>query len=256
MNKIKDLEEGRSELICEPLRRTGYQLCFFEQYRYMQERVDAYLGTEEIQERSGKLEKGCVCITGTPGTGKRRSTYYLHLTALLGKTTFLYYYLARRLAERKITMLYDRRDLFLFTAQNTIYYSNDPSKIGFEPWFSDAVCLIHSDPDDTPPHRLVNNYSLFIIQVASPNPIRTAWTKRRSVRQFILNPPGEGEVVKASVILSTLPPSVILIALDYVQSFIAQHRHPITAGQYSCRLCEIRLQYANPVRRSCQKGGG
>jgi len=107
----------------------------------MQERVDAFLGTEEMQETPGKLEKGCVRITGTPGIGKRRSPYYLHLTAPLGKTTFLHYYLARRLAEKKITMLYDRHDLFLFTAQNTIYYSNDPSKISFEPWFSDAVCF-------------------------------------------------------------------------------------------------------------------
>jgi len=255
MNKIQDLEEGRSELICEPLRRTGYQLCFFEQYRYMRERVDAYLGTEEMGEGLRQSERDCVRITGTPGIGKMRSANYLHLTALLGKTTFLYYYLARRLAEKKITMFYDCGDLFLFTAHNIIYYSNDLSKINFEPWFLDAVCLINSDDDDTPPPRLVGNNSLFTLQAASPNLIHNAWTKRRSVFRFILNPPREGEIVKASLFLFTLPPSVILIALDYVQSFIAQQHHPITASRYSRRLREIRLQYANPVRRSCETKG-
>lgn len=204
MSKIQDLEEGRSQLICDSLRRTGYQLYFFEQYRYMRERVDAYLDTGEMQEEAGQLEKDCIRITGTPGIGKRRSTYYLHLTALLGKTTFLHYYLARRLAESKITMFYNRRDLFLFAGQNTIYYSNDLSKIDIEPWFEDAVCLINSDGADTPPPRLVENPSLFILQAASPNPIHTAWTKRRCVRHFILNPPGEREIVKAFVFHSLL----------------------------------------------------
>lgn len=205
MDKIQGLEGGQSELRCDTLRRTSDRFYFFKQYGYIQKRVDACLGTHEAQEGSSddKLpEKECVLITGTPGIGKRRSTFYLCLTAPLGKTTFLHYYLARRLAQKKITMFYHGGGRYIFAEKNTIYLSTDVTKIVFKPWFLSAACLINSDGDDVPPPQLVRRNFLLILQAASPNPSHTAWTARRIVRQFVLNRPAEEEIVEASVFYS------------------------------------------------------
>jgi len=41
---------------------------------------------------------------------------------------------------------------------------------------------------------------------------------------FVLNPPDQEEVIKASVFYSPLSPSVTLIVLDYVQAFLTVSR--------------------------------
>jgi hypothetical protein len=74
--KIEDLKSGRPmKFNCEQLDQTGYRLHFFHQYQYMQERVDTIRNKGPV-----KGAKDCVVVIGTPGIGKSRSTYYLHLT--------------------------------------------------------------------------------------------------------------------------------------------------------------------------------
>jgi len=119
IEKLEDIKPGDViEIPCEPLESAGHQLYFFEQYRYMQERIDAFRLQDDMKPE--RREKGCVVVTGTQGIGERHSTYYLHLTVPLGKTTFLHYYLALQLAQKKTTMFYSRYTLYLFAGKNTI----------------------------------------------------------------------------------------------------------------------------------------
>jgi hypothetical protein len=139
-----------------------------------------------------------------------RSTYYLHLTETspLGKTTFLYYYLALQLMEEKRVFVFTEDKLFLFLKKNTIYYTSSVNGINFyQPFFDqslDVPCLLDMDIESTQtqPKNLLTSKQ-FIVQATSPNPANIEWTKQKfAYITFVLNPPREDEIVEASVFYS------------------------------------------------------
>jgi len=203
--KIEDLKSMMpNEFNCEQLDQTGYRLYFFNQYQYMQQRVDAIRNKGDTRQ-----PRDCVVVIGTPGIGKRRSTCYLHLTVPLGKTTFLHYYLALQLAQKQVTMFCNNGELYIFEGENTIYYA-DVSAIELEERYFAAPCLLNSETNGHPPRKLTQNRRLFILQAASPNPIHTEWTeKRNNVCKFVLNPPDEEEITAASVFILSFSTRVI-----------------------------------------------
>ena len=145
------------------------------------------------------LPRECVVVIGTEGIGKRSSPYYLHLTAPLGKTTFLHYYLASLLSQKQVSMLYTNGKLYIFKDGSTIFWA-PVSSVKIPKDYYNAPCLLDSEGGHRPPQALISNYRLFILQAASPGPIHTDWMyKRVHVRRFVLNPPDEDEVVAASV---------------------------------------------------------
>jgi hypothetical protein len=80
-----------------------------------------------------------------------------------------------------------------------IYYFDTASGQPFGGLYLDAFCLIDTTADIRPPTFLVGNMRLAIIQVASPNPFQKEWGKRRiGIREFVLNPPEEAELIEAS----------------------------------------------------------
>ena len=63
-------------------------------------------------------------------------------------------------------------------------------------------CLLDIDTTHTVPASLTDS-NLFILQAASPDPVNTKWTKQRTgTVTFVLNPPDEDEIIKASVFYS------------------------------------------------------
>ena len=182
---------------CDQLDETGRRLHVFRQYLYMQRRVDKM---RNMQGTQGPRE--CVVVIGTPGIGKRSSPYYLHLTASLGKTTFLHYYLAFLLSQKQVSMLYTSGELYIFKDKSTIFSALVPGIKAPKDYIT-APCLLDSTPGHRPPEMLTTNRRLFILQAASPDPIHTDWIYGRGrVRRFVLNPPDEDEVVAASVFSS------------------------------------------------------
>jgi hypothetical protein len=98
---------------------------------------------------------------------------------------------------RNRVIYWARNKLYLFDG-STIYFMHtttaEPDLLG-DPYF-DALCLIDTLEGFPPPVSLVHNEFLFVIQAASPNPFHKEWTtKRTGVREFILNPPEEAEMI-------------------------------------------------------------
>jgi len=53
------------------------------------------------------------------------------------------------------------------------------------------------------PLDVMEDENLFIIQAASPDPRHKKWTKNRpGIREFVLNPPEEDEIIQASGLFS------------------------------------------------------
>ena len=68
----------------------------------------------------------------------------------------------------------------------------------FDDSYFDTICLIDSIEREPPPSFLVEDYSLFIVQAASSNPVQKDWRKRRpGIREFVLNPPDDDEIIPA-----------------------------------------------------------
>lgn len=137
--------------------------------------------------------------------------------AFVGKSTFLLFYLAWLLSQNKKVLYWVQGRHYLFVGKDKIYYSDSQNVISPKHW--DAICLIDSDADSTPPApMLTSEPNLFIVQAASPNPKHTQWTKQRpDIVQFILNPPSLPEVIKASVSYSLFLYPLVTLS-DYVQS--------------------------------------
>jgi hypothetical protein len=144
--------------------------------------------------------------------------YHIHLTASVGKSTFLDYILALEAAAGNRVIYWARHELYLFDHLNIYHMDTDLSKPGpFDNPYLDALCLVDTLQGSPPPDWLVSNTSLFIIQSASPNPGHTEWRKARTgIFEFVLNPPDEVEMTQASVLFSLTLPTVTLTGPDYV----------------------------------------
>jgi hypothetical protein len=120
--------------------------------------------------------------------------------AFVGKSTFLDYILAREAAMENRVIYWGRKILYFFDGP-TIYFMEtaaaEPDLFGHQ--HSDALCLVDTSEGYPPPGNLVTNDLLFVIQAASPNLSLKAWRKKRlSVREFVLNPPEEDEMIGVS----------------------------------------------------------
>ena len=223
---LANLKPGETIVITAyNLTQTENTLYFFEQYRYMQKRIDHLYGLNRGKKLS-YLERNkvpfyanaSVVVGGTPGIGEKGPTSYIDLTAFVGKSIFLLFYLAWLSSQKKKVLYWAQDRLHLFVGKDEIYYSKDQNvHISHQHW--DAICLIDSDVDYTP-RTLTSNRNLFVVQAASPNPKHIQWMKQRpEALLFILNPPKLSEVIAASVSCSLfLYPLMTLIVSDYIQS--------------------------------------
>ena len=126
--------------------------------------------------------------------------------ASLGKSTFLDYILGWEAAMGHSVIYWANQNLFLFDGSN-IYHmdatSAQPSP--FRAPYLDAVCLVDTMELVTGslPIFLLRDENLFVIQAASPNLVHKDWHKKRpGIREFVLNPPEEAEMIKASGLFS------------------------------------------------------
>ena len=89
--------------------------------------------------------------------------------------------------------------LYIFENEDTIFHAL-VSGVDLPNDYFTAPCLLDSEANDNPPKMLTGNRRLFILQAASPNAAHIKWAhKRTNVCRFVLNPPDEDEVIKASV---------------------------------------------------------
>jgi hypothetical protein len=155
-----------------------------------------------FMSNTGPIAKDGVIITGTPGIGRCALLYYIHLTASVGKSTFLDYILAREAALQKRVIYWCLQSLYFFDGPN-IYFIQTAQPVQFGPQHTDALCLVDTLEGHPPPLTLVLDQGLFVIQAASPNLSHKAWKKKRfSVREFVLNPPEEAEMIDVSGLFS------------------------------------------------------
>ena len=99
--------------------------------------------------------------------------------------------------------------LYIIAGEGEIYYSPMTNGFRIDKKYWDAVCFIDSDALHPPPRILTDNFDLFILQAASPNPKHTEWMKPRThAVKFVLNPPDTTEIIAASVFLFFLSLSI------------------------------------------------
>jgi hypothetical protein len=128
--------------------------------------------------------------------------YYIHLTASVGKSTFLDYILVREAAMQKRVIYWGPQKLYFFDGPN-IYFIQTAVPVRFGHQHTNALCLVDTLEGHPPPRTLVLDQRLFVIQAASPNLRAKAWREKRlSVREFVLNPPEEAEMIDVSGLFS------------------------------------------------------
>jgi len=131
--------------------------------------------------------------------------------ASIGKSTFLDYILGWVAAIGHRVIYWANQNLFLFDGPN-IYHKDTSSAqpVRFSASYHDAIFLVDSvEPmgKHQLPLRLMQDPHLFIIQAASPNPAHKEWRKKRPyIREFVLNPPEEDEMIQASGLFSLFFP--------------------------------------------------
>jgi hypothetical protein len=97
--------------------------------------------------------------------------------------------------------------LYLFL-KNTVYYTSSVAKIDFcqslLDQYSGVPCLLDMDLNSgqgLPVNLLMSK--LFFLQATPPDSANTAWTKQTIFPiTFVLNPPGEDEIMNVSVFYS------------------------------------------------------
>ena len=144
--------------------------------------------------------------------------YHIHLTASVGKSTFLDYILALEAVAGNPVIYWAFDSLYLFH-HSAIYHMNTKFSTpgSFHDPYLDALCLVDTLEGHPPPNFLVMNTRLFIIQAASPNPAHTEWRMARvGIFVLVLNPPDEGEMTEASVLFSLTLLTVKLTGPDHV----------------------------------------
>ena len=96
-------------------------------------------------------------------------------------------------------LFYSQDRLYFFLENDTILFTS-PDNIEYQQYL-DIPCLLDMDLRTTivQPLQLIMS-GVFLLQATSPNPKNTRWTKQRmGAVTFVLNPPNEEEIIKASV---------------------------------------------------------
>ncbi|KAI0792595.1 hypothetical protein C8Q75DRAFT_753594 [Abortiporus biennis] len=181
-------------------------LYFFDQYEYMQKRVDAFRAARQ----HSSLIPG-LALVGTPG---------------IGKTSYLYYMLARELAQRKPAVMYSLGQLFLmneagvFETQlnraDSSWYRNSQ--------FQNVLCTVDLDASDLSPALFLRETKMFLLQAASPHPSHLKWIKQRPYsRIYVFKPPTPRELVQ----VLSLPNEDRVYSAEDINLAIATHGYNI-----------------------------
>jgi len=180
-------------------------LYFFKQYEYMVKRIDFFRAycKKLVEEGADPYGLPGVLIMGTHGIGESVWTLYPGegLTAfLIGKTSFLDYYLARELSLGK-PVIYVKDDACYIYKDRSVYVSREVPYFGKE--FLHILCLVDADAKKPAPTYLLHNSYPFLLMASSPRRDRYQdWIKQRASGRsptFVFNIPTPDELVKASV---------------------------------------------------------
>jgi len=181
-------------------------LYFFKQYEYMVKRIDSFRAyCKDLERRRLCLPHALpgVVIIGTPGIGESVWPLYLGegLTAFLtGKTSFLKYYLARELSKGNPVIYINGAGCYIFNGRH-VYVSGTVPHFGLG--FLHTLCLVDADTKTPAPAYLLHSSYPFLLMAASRQEEHySRWTEQRASGlspKFVLNPPEEDELVRASV---------------------------------------------------------
>ena len=166
----------------------------------MRERIDVF--RSQPQET---INPPGVAITGTPGIGGSICSLPVRFSRpFQGKTCFLGFYLACELSQSKPAIVYRKgRFTFFFGHTNGCRAYSTKTVPDFDSGFKDILCLVDADASDSAPDSLLHDSPLFVLMAASSKKAHThLWMKQRaegSSRLFVMNPPSEDELVRASV---------------------------------------------------------
>jgi len=138
------------------------------------------------------------------------------------------------------------QELFIFDGPNIFYMDTTHQKIGrFGDPYRGTICLVDSMESMGQYHLPLDvmvDYNLFVIQAASPDPRHKEWTKRRpGIREFVLNPPEEEEIIQASGLFSSLIP-LTLTGSDFrlgLHGFAEAERIKSAIGDYGNNMRSI-----------------
>jgi len=176
----------------------------FKQYKYMETRIDSFREYTKGLDRSSMNLPG-ILILGTPGIGESVWPQYPGegLTAFLkGKTSFLGYYLARELSQGRPAIYISAKRCYIFNNGNVYVYARGAIP-QFDEGFLHILCLVDADMQDPARDELLYSSYPFVLMASSPRKANyRGWMKQRaggSSPTFVLNPPEENELVKASV---------------------------------------------------------
>jgi len=116
----------------------------------------------------------------------------LILIPYLGKSTFLYYVLLRRLEDKLPTAVQlTQRHYYIFDGSGAVVR---PSSF-FDSRLSECWALTDSNANVTQPCEAFQSKALRIIQATSPKPARwNEWYKQRSGMWVIVDPPSVPEI--------------------------------------------------------------
>jgi hypothetical protein len=121
--------------------------------------------------------------------------------------------LALQFSREERVLFYSEETLYLFE-KKSIYVTSVVAQVPLSRYL-DVPCLLNVDFNRIPPPGLVMS-GMFLLHATSPNPKNIEWAKQRpEALSFVLNPPGEEEITKASVFIL---PFFIREIPDYIQA--------------------------------------
>ena len=181
-------------------------LYFFKQYEYMVKRIDSFRAYCKSLVSLDHVQPGDLpglAMIGTPGIGE--SVWPLYpgegLTVfLIGKTSFLHYYLARELSLKRPVIYIQAGECYIFNREH-VYFSSAVPLFGEK--FLHILGLVDADMNNPAPSPILYGSYPFLLMAAPPrNEHYQKWVQQRGSGlspKFVLNPPEPDELVKASV---------------------------------------------------------
>jgi len=184
--------------------------------------------TEAMRDIEGyytSSEKNSVIILGHPGIGMtmgsvRQVWILIYTPPYLGKTTLLYYILAKRLLEEKRTILQYNRNYLVFFNADGVKILNPSMSVDPElEEYQNAWALVDIDAlVEKPAEMLCLNTPFFLVMASSSraSPLRKLQKYRRPAAYWLMKPFTLAELIQASVFLASILSFVHLCAIQVV----------------------------------------
>jgi len=203
-------------------------------------------------------EKNSVIILGHPGIGMTVDSVgqvwvLIYTPPYLGKTILLHYILAKRLLEKKPTILQNSSHYLIFFHAGGVRIQNPLTTVGSDDTeYQNTWALVDINPIvERPADMLGPESPFFVVMASSPRAfrLRNLQKHRRPTAYWLMKPFTLAELIQASVVLASISSFVHLCAIPDVIFNQLLTRSPIlrTSSKSTDRQPVIATSPAKPA---------